>query len=226
MTRNVLWLAAALAVSGCAGSRASQAKVADADYGRLSPGETGAVDEARQFRASANDELSRAKLRLQESRPELARADADRQAAEAEEKRAEVENQLANQSREPVQLERARRMQQQARLHRTAADAHHDYAKRLNEANEASVQAATDQVRLAEARLEWAKLQSLQQANVAASTKYDAGEFRSDVEDAQKAFDESLRRARELQGQAAASRSRWQDAQRQLQASGGAVQTG
>jgi hypothetical protein len=184
------------------------------------------VDEARQFRASAVDELARAKLRMQDSQHEVARAEADRQASSAAAARAEVENKLAQESRDPAQLERARQAQQQAQLQKTAADARAEYAKRLNEANEASLEAANRQVALAEARLESSKLLALRQAGIPAAGKYDEGKFQESANDAQKRFDEALRRARELHAKADESQQRWRDAQRQMQARGGAIQTG
>jgi hypothetical protein len=215
-----------LAVAGCASTGGQGQRVGDPDLGRLAPSQMAPVDEARQFRASAHDELARAKLRLQDSQHEVARAEADRQAASAAAARAEVENKLAQETRDPAQLERARQAQQQAELQKAAAEAHTEYAKGLQEANEASLEAANRQVQLAEARLEWSKLQALQQADIPAATRYDAGKFQESASDAQKRFDEALERARELHGHADASQQRWRDAQRQMQARGGAIRTG
>jgi hypothetical protein len=226
MTRTIAVTALALAVTGCASTGSQGQKVAEADVGRLGPSQMALVDEARQYVASARDELNRSKLRLQDSQHELVRAEADQQAAGAVATRAEVENKLASESRDPAQLERARRLQEQAQLQKAAADAHVDYAKRLNQANEASLDAANQQVQLAEARLEWSKLQAMQQASIPAASKYEAGKFQSHANDSQKSFDGALKRARELHGQADASQQRWRDAQRRLQARGGAIQTG
>jgi len=230
MTRTIVAVLALAAVAGCAGSSgaAGGVQVADPDLGRLGPSQMAPVEEARHFVSSARDELARASLRLQDSQPEAELAKADQVAASADAERAEAEAKAANESRDPAQLERARQLREQARLHKLAADAHVDFAGHLNEANKASVDAANKQVELANARLEWAKLTALQQANIPAATKYDAGKFQGRVADAQKKFDGSLKHARELYGQATASQQRWQDAQRELQANGGgtAVPTG
>lgn len=215
-------------LAGCAhGSSSQPPQVADPDFGRLGPSQTAPVDEARHFVSSARDELSRAKLRAQDGRHELDLAKADQAAASADAQRADAEKKAADQSRAPADLERARDLQERAKLHKSAADAHVEYANRLIKANDASVDAANRQVDLAEARLEWAKLQTLQQAGVPAATKYDAAKFQGRVSSAQKSFDDALRHARDLHGQANSSQQRWQDAQRQLQARGtGAIQTG
>lgn len=214
-------------MAGCAHGTAQPPAVAETDFGRLGPAQTAPVDEARHFVASARDELGRAKLRVQESRHEVEMAKADQTAASADAQRADAEKKSADQSRAPAELERTRQLQERATLHKAAADAHLDYASRLAQANDASVDAANKQVALAEARLEWAKLQALQQASVPAATKYDVSKFQSRVGSAQKSFDDALKHARDLHGQASASQQRWQDAQRQLQArGGGAIQTG
>lgn len=221
-----LWLGAA---AGCAGSRgaAQGPQVAETDFGRLGPAQTAPVDEARHFVSSARDELARAKLRAQDAQNELAMAKADQVEASAAAQRAGAEQKVADQSRAPAQLDRARQMQEQAKLHKSAADAHVDYVNRLIQANNASVDAANKQAELADARLEWAKLQALQQAGVPAATKYDGGKFQSRVGSAQKSFDDALKHARDLHGQASTAQQRWHDAQRQLQArGGGAIQTG
>jgi hypothetical protein len=229
MTRTTVATLLLGALAGCAGSHgaAQGPQVADTDFGRLGPTQTASVDEARHFVASARDELARAKLRLQEARNELSLAKADQVDASADAQRAETDRKVAEQSRAPADVERSTAMQERAKLHKSAADAHVEYANRLIQANEASVDAANKQVELADARVEWARLQALQQAGVPAATKYDPNAFQSRVASAQKGFDDALRHARELHGQASASQQRWQDAQRQLQARGsGAIQTG
>ncbi len=214
-------------LAGCAHGTAQGPQVADTDFGRLGPAQTAPVDEAHQFVASARDELARAKLRAQDARHELDLAKADQVAASADAQRADADKKAADQSRAPADLERSRQMQDVAKFHKSAADAHVEYANRLIEANNASVDAANKQVALAEARVEAVKLQALQQAGVPAASKYDPSQFQSRVSSAQKAFDDALKHARDLHGQASASQQRWQDAQRQLQARGGsAIRTG
>ncbi len=230
--KRIVYVLALAAVAGCAGMRggaresAPAGQVSDADFGRLPQDQMSPVNEARQFVASARDEQGRAKLRLQEANQEAEMAKADQQAAAADAQRAAAHAKVANESREPAQLEQARQLQEQAQLHKSEADAHAEYAAKLAEARQAAVKAADDQVALGEAKVDWSKLQALQLANVPAAGKYDAGRFQSRVNDAQKRFDQDLQKARQLEGQATASQQRWQDLQKQLQARGGAVQTG
>jgi chromosome segregation ATPase len=230
--KRILYVLALAAVAGCAGMRggarqnAPVAQVSDADFGRLAPGQMAPVDQARQFLASAKDEQGRAKLRQQDTMHEADLAKADQAAAASDAQRAEAQAKIANDSREPALLEQARQLREQAQQHKSAADAHADYAKRLAEARQASVKAADQQVALGEAKVEWAKLQALQQANIPAAGKYDAGQFQTRVNEAQKSFDVALQKARELEGQATASQQRWEELQKQIQARGGAVQTG
>ncbi len=224
----VALLVLAAACAGARGAKESTAseQISDQDLGRLDPSQTQPVERARQFRGSARDEQARASLRLQQAQHEIDVAKADQAAADADAKRAEVEQKTANESRDPADVERARQGQEQAQLHRSMADAHVEYAKKLVDARKASVDAAEKQVRLGDARLEWAKLQALRQAGVPAASKYDASKYQSQVNDAQKSFDDSMQKARDLDAQAAASQRRWEDLQRQLQARTGAPRTG
>lgn len=229
--RTMLVALLAVAAASCAGAKGARESTAktqipDEDLGRLAPGQTGPVDQARQFRGSALDEQARASLRQQQAQREVDVAKADQEAADADAKRAEAQEKAANETRDPADLERGRQMKEQAQLHKKMADAHLDYAKKLVDARKASLEAAQKQVALGDARLEWAKLEALQQGQVPAATKYDASKFQSQVNDAQKSFDDSMQKARDLDGQASASRQQWEDLQRQMQARGGVMQTG
>src|SRR6266568_1296667 len=118
------------ACAGMGGSKGtSEAAVPDADLGRLSQGQMGPVDEARQFLGSARDEQARAKLHVQEVQHEDQLAKADAQSAKADADRAAVQAKVANDSREPGQLEQARVMKQQSDARKRAADARADKAK-------------------------------------------------------------------------------------------------
>jgi hypothetical protein len=219
----------AVALSACAGHRSGEGdgtRVADADLGRLAPEQMQVVDDARHYQATARDELARAKLKQQELSQEAALAKADEEAAAAMQHRAAAEAKAADASRAPADMERARQMQEQAKLAKAAADARSDWAKKASAARQASVQAAEQQVRLGDARLEAAKLQALQAASIPAAGKYDAAKFQQQVQGAQRAFDDALGKARDLDAQATASQQRWQDLQRQMQAGGRAVPTG
>ncbi len=221
-------LAVAAACAGSRGARESTAetRIPDEDLGRLPPGQSAPVDQARQFRGSARDEQARASLRLQQAQHEVAVAKADQQAAQADAERAKTQQKVADESRDPADLERARQMTDQAQLHKRMADAHLAYANKIVDARKASLDAAARQVELGDARLESAKLQALQQAGVPAASKYDAGKFRSQLGDAQKRFDDDMQKARDLDAKAMGSRRQWEDLQRQMEARGGVTPTG
>ena len=212
-------MVALAALAACAGTT-----VSDADLGRLAQGQMGPVSEARQFVGSARDEQARARLHLQEVQHESQLAKADAQAAQADADRAAIQAKVANDTRDPGQLEQARTMKAQADAKKRAADARADYAKKLVAARQASISAADQQVALGEARLERAKLLSLQQANIPAAGKYDMAKFNQRASDMQKSFDQALQKARGQESQAMAAQQAWVDAQRQIQAQ--AVQTG
>jgi len=229
MTTRSGAVALALALAACAGQRAGEGdgpRVADADVGRLAPEQMQPVDDARRWLASARDELARAKLRTEDTAHEGELAKADRQAADAEHQRAEAQARIAETSRDPAQTERARRLQEQARLAKAAADTRADWAAKTSVARQADVHAAEQQVRLGDARVEESKLRALQAAGIPAAGKYDAAKFQEQIQGAQRAFEDALRKARDLQGQATASQQRWQDLQRQMQARGVAMPTG
>jgi colicin import membrane protein len=218
------------AVMGCmhggAQSEAKSSTVSDADVGRLGPEQEGLVDQARQSLAIARDALSRTSLRLQQAQNEEGTAKADQQAAEADQKVADAQQKLANDSRAPDALEKARQLQEQAKANKQLADLHAGYASKLIEQRKAETQAAEQQVKVAEARVEWSKLQALEQVKNPAATKYDAGRFQTAVNDAQGDFDKAAQNAQSLEVQATTARQRWEDAQRRLQAKRSSDETG
>jgi hypothetical protein len=206
--------------AGCATSSGERggAAVSDADFGRLQAGQTGPVDQARLFVSSAKDEQARAKLRLQQGQQEEQLAKADEQTAKAAASRADAEAKMANNSREPAQLEQARKLKEQADAQQRAANAHADYAKKMLSARKAAVDAADKQVALGEARVELARLQALQQANIPAAGKYDMAKFQARVDSAQKNFDGALQKTRDQEAQASAAQRTFEDARAQAQA--------
>lgn len=221
--KGIITLALA-AVMGCmhggAQSEAKSSTVSEADVGRLGPEQEALVDEARQALANAGDALSRTNLRLQEAQNEEGTAKADQHAAESDQKVADAQQKVANDSRDPDALEKARQLQEQARAHKLAADAHLEYAKKLIDQRKAEMQAAEQQVKVAQARVEWSKLQALEQAKNPAATKYDHGRFQTAVNDAQGDLDKAVQKAHDLEVQATAARQQWEDSQRRLQAQG------
>jgi colicin import membrane protein len=227
---DVLTLTLAFAaITGCAHggaqSEARSTKVSDADVGRLGPEQEGLVDRARQALASANDALSRTHLRLQQAQNEEGTAKADQQGAEADQKAANAQQKVANDSRAPDALERAWQLQDQAKAHKRAADSHREYAKKLMDERKAEVQAAEQQVKVAQAQVEWSRLQALEQASNPAAAKYDPSRFQTAVSDAQVDLDKATKKAHDLEAQATAARQQWEDSQRRLEAQGSS-QTG
>jgi hypothetical protein len=226
--RGVIPLALA-AIMGCMHGGAGGARsttISDADAGRLGPAQEGLVQQARQGLDVARDALSRTTLRLQQAQNEQGLAKADQQAAEADQKVADAQQKVADDSRAPDALELARSLQQHAKAHRQAADLHAEYASKLIDERTAEVQAAERQVQLAQARVEWSKLQALEQAGNPAATKYDAGRFQTAVNDAQGELDRAVQEARSREADADVSRQRWEESQRRLQAEGGGAQSG
>ncbi len=227
--KGVVTLAFA-AVMGCmhggAQSEARSSTVSDADVGRLGPEQEGLVDQARQALATATDALSRTTLRMQQAQNEEGTAKADQQGADSDQKVADAQQKVANDSRAPGALEKARHLQEQAKAHKQAADLHLDYANKLLDERKAEVQAAEQQVRVAQARVEWSKLQALEQADNPAAAKYDPGRFQTAVNDAQGDLDKAVQKAHDLEAQATAARQRWEDSQRQLEAHGSGDQMG
>jgi hypothetical protein len=214
-----------LALAACAGGNkeaAKPAKVSDSDYGRLAPAQTAAVDQARITLGDARDELARAKLRQTQTAQAVNLAQADMAVADAELKRAEARAKLANESMEPTQLAEARNLSEAAQLRQSAAEARIDYAKKIQDARSAEVAAAEKRVAFEEMRVEQAKLQALQQAQVPAAAKYDGSQLDSRVAAARKEFDDAQANAQKAMSAAAGAEQRWNDLNKQLQARGGA----
>lgn len=211
---------------GGAQSEARSSTVSEADVGRLGPQQEGPIDQARQALSAARGALARTELRLQQAQNEEGTAKADRESAEADQKVADAQRKVANDSRAPEALEKARQLETQAATHRQLADLHLEYVAKLIEQRKAEVQVAERQVDVAQARVEWSKLQALDQARDPAATKYDAGRFQTAVNDAQGKLDEATKKARSLEGEATAAQQRWDDARRRGQAEGSSDQTG
>jgi chromosome segregation ATPase len=216
------------AVLGCmhgAQRDASASTVAETDVGRLGPEQAGLVSQARQGLDGARDALSRTRLGLQDAQNEEGTAKADLEAAGADQKVADAQQKVANDSRAPEALETARRLQERAKAHQQAAQLHLEYAGKLVGEREAEVRAAERQVEVAQARVEWSKLQALEQARNPAATKYDASRFQAAVNEAQGKLDEATKNARSLEAQASAARQRWEDSRGRLPADGDSNRT-
>jgi hypothetical protein len=211
---------AACAALACGGKRVEQKPltVSDSDYGRLQAGQTQLVDAARADLARARDEHARAKLRQTEAINEDQLAQADLQAAEAAKTRADSMARSANESRAPAQLEQARTAAETAQLRQRAADAHMDHARKLQRARAAQVGVAERRVAYESARVELAKLQSLQQAQVPAASKYDARRLEAQVAKARKELEQAEGEVRKSEAEVTAAERTWQELDRQLKA--------
>jgi chromosome segregation ATPase len=223
--RNVAIALAASAVLACAGSQKKPVTVSDADYGRLTPGQTGPVEQVRVEQGNARDAAARAKLRQTESRHEVELAQADEKAAEADRLVAESAAKSAKESNDPAQLESARNTSETAQLRKRAADAHLDYAKKLQALRDAELEAANERVAYQNARLERAKLTALQTSQVPAATKYDAAQLDASVSQAQAAMQQADSKVHTANAEVGNAGRTWQELDRQLQARGGTPKT-
>jgi hypothetical protein len=213
------------ATLACAGGRASQREqpitVADSDYGRLQSGQTAIVDAARGDLAKARDAEARAKLRQTEARNQAGLAKADATAADAERGRGEALTKAANESRDPAQLAQAQRITQGAQVRKQAADAHMAYSQKLQAAADTGVTAAERRVAYESARVELAKLQALQAAQVPAATKYDGAKMQAQVDQSRKELEQAEAQARSADAEATTAQRNWEELNRQVQAYGG-----
>ncbi len=187
--RAITILAAALAAAGCASGPPT---VLDADYGRLRPDQSAAVDGARAELARAHQELASAKA----ARTEAAK---EQQASEQEQESAKKE------------LERAEKRVE-------AAAARADYVEKLGDARKAAEDAAQRRVELYEAKIELLKLEALEQAKMQPSKQYDSKAFYGRVADSQKKLDDSQDQVKTLEKQASDGRRRWEDLARKVPA--------
>jgi hypothetical protein len=215
-SRSRLHLAsiAALAIAtGCAGSSTAKkglpSTVSDSDYGRLAAGQTRPVDEARAQLALAQDELGRARLSVvnDQHMGELARS--DQAVASAEASRAVAETKAGQESNEPAQMQQARESTQAAQTSQQVADARLAYSKKLSTAQAAHVTALERKVELMTEKVNVAKLQSLDNAAVAAAGKYDRAQAMQRVVDAQRAFDGATASAAAAAAEATTAKEHW-----------------
>lgn len=187
----------AFVVAGCASGPPT---VLEADYGKLKPDQTAAIDSARTELASAHEELEAAKGRVAEARREKKLAEEDRDAAKSETKRVE-------------------KLVEAAEARTKAAGAHGEYADALVEAREAAEAAAQRRIDLGNAKVELLKLQALEQAKVQPTKAYDDKEFYKRVADAQKKLDEAREQVKKLEQGASDDQRSWDDRKRKVPAS-------
>jgi chromosome segregation ATPase len=172
-------------------------EVLEADYGRLKPDQTVAVDSARTELARAHEELAAARTKIAEARREEKLAETDRDAAKLE-------------------MERAKKLVETAEARQGAADARGDYAEKLAGAREAAEEAAQRRVELASAKVELLKLQALEQAKLQPSQTYDDKAFYGRVADLQKKLDDARAKVKQLEQEASDGQRRWDDLTRRV----------
>lgn len=182
-------LGIAFVATGCASGPPA---VLDADYGRLKPEQTAAVDSARTDLAKASEELATARSKIADARLEQDRAQADLAAAKQE-------------------TERVKRLMEAAEVRSQAAEAHGEYAEALTEARQAAEATAQARVELAAAKVELMKLQALEQAQLQPSRPYDQKAFHSQVVDAQKKLEAAQANLRKLEDTSTTAQRRWED---------------
>jgi hypothetical protein len=218
--KKALLVGSLAVLAGCAGSQkvSKPVTVSDSDYGRVPPAQTAVVEEARSGMNQARDELARAKLRQTDAAQATNLAQADISVAEAELQRAAARMKMAQESNDPTQLAQARAMNEAAQLRLDTAKARLDFAQKLQAARAQEVAAAEKHIALQEMRVEQAKLQALQQAQVPAAGKYDGQKLDARVADVRKEFDEASTNARSSLDAAMNAERHWQELQRQLQA--------
>jgi chromosome segregation ATPase len=186
----------AFVAAGCASGPPT---VLDADYGRLKPDQTAAVDSARAELASAHQELEAAKGKVAEARREEKLAESDRAAAKSE-------------------TERVKKLAEAADALSSAADAHGEYAGTLIDARKAAEEAAQRRVDLANAKVELLKLQALEQAKLEPTKAYDDKTFYGRVAEMQKRLDDAREKVKQLEQDATDDQRRWDDRKRKVPA--------
>jgi hypothetical protein len=218
--RKLAGIALGLAAACATGSH-RPILVSDADYGRLQPGQTQLVEAARADRGTAHDAVARAKLRQMEAKHEIELAMADEKAVDAERMRAESAVRSAKESNDPAQAEAARAVVETAQLRKRTADAHLAYAKKLQALRDAEVVAAEKHLAYQDLRVEQAKLQSLQAAQIPAAAKYDATALQARVTKATREAQQADAHVATATTEMTNAGRQWQELDRQLQARGG-----
>ena len=200
--------------------------VSDSDFGRLPATQMAPVDNARDDLSQSRDDFARAKLRQTDAAQAVDLAQADLSVAAAELQRAAARTKMAEESNDPAQLAQARHMTETAQLRENTAKARLDFAQKLQAARAAEVAAAEKRVAYGEMRLEQAKLQALQQAQVPAAQKYDAAQLDGRVAAARNEFDEAQGKAQAALAEASNAEGHWRELNRQLQARAAEVPRG
>jgi chromosome segregation ATPase len=184
-------------VVGCASGPPT---VLDADYGRLTPEQTGAIDSVRTELAAAQQELDAAKAKMGEAKREKELAEGDRDAAKSE-------------------MERVKKLVSAAEARGEAAEARGEYAEKLAEARQAAQEAAQRRVELAAAKVELLKLQALEQAKIQPTKPYDDKAFYGRVAEAQKQLDEAREKVRKAEQEASDGQREYDERMRKVPAS-------
>ena len=196
--------------AGCASTNTASSTVSDADFGRLTAGQSTRVAEARAQLALARDELGHAKLSVVNDRHEGELARSDQASASADRSRAAAQTQIGKDSNEPLQMQQARDDTDSAEKSMALADARLAYSKKLAASQAAQVAAAERKVDLMTLKVNLAKLQSLDDAAIPAAGKYDRETAMKRVVDAQRAYGRAIAIADAALAETTAAKEQWQ----------------
>lgn len=178
--------------------------VSEMDMGRLAPGQLGPLQRARLQAASAEDEVARATLRLQDAALMVELGAAGRTATRGELQLARARQRAAASTNDPAELARAGELWVLAVLHDRSTQAHAAHALRLVEARRAELDAAGALVQLRAAEIDRAALQALLAASIPEASAYDPAAFEARVAAARqryrRALDVAARAGREADG--------------------------
>jgi hypothetical protein len=213
-------LCAAALLVGCAHEgtpEAKASKITDEDMGRLLPEEEAHVTHAKDAVTQAEERLAHKKLELQKEQTELDAARADVKAAEAQLAKATATEKAAHLSGSKFEMEKAVKERDRGDALKRAADARVLYVQERIDAEKAQVAAGQEEVSVADARFEYAKLRGLQQANHAVARKYDAGKFESAINSRQMKLEQLEKKARQLEKTAMNQKQVWQLTEQELE---------
>lgn len=178
--------------------------VSELDMGRLAPGQLGPLQRARLQAALAEDEVARAKLRLQDAALMVELGAAGRTTTRGELQLARARQRAAASTNDPAELAHAGELWVLAVLHDRSTQAHAAYARRLIEARRTQLDAAGELLQLRSAEIDRATLQALLAASVPEASAYDPATFESRVAAARhryrRALDAADRAGREADG--------------------------
>lgn len=217
-----LLVLAALFAAGC-GSKAripgvaveeTQAKVKDAHFARIPQSGLSEVDGIREEIREQRDRVLRAEHEVAMRGEALAVADAEIRAAEAQLEVAKSSLDLAKKTGETSRIEQAEQQHEALRTELRRAEAQREIANRQQEFANAQLDVIEGEVVAAEARLELAKLQALQEAGDASAENYKVDDFQEAIETAQAEIEKLQDAVVDAEGNIAAAEARLEEMDR------------